>query len=47
MLEPSTWAGLSGLVLFGKLLAPVEYHGLIDWAAGAASGLAVVLKERA
>lgn len=46
--EPSTWAGLSMLVVqMAKMLLPPEWHPVADGVATAAAGLAVALTEKA
>lgn len=42
--EPSTWAGLAAILLAIKVVVP-QYAMLIDAAAAAAGGVAVVLRE--
>ena len=42
--EPSSWAGLAGILQALKFFAP-QYAMLIDAATAAAGGVAVVLRE--
>lgn len=44
--EPSTWAGLAGLVLGLKLFVSPQWHPVVDAVSATAGGLAVALREK-
>ena len=44
--EPSTWAGLAGLVQGAKLFVPPQYHFVVDGASILAGGLAALIAEK-
>lgn len=45
--EPSTWAGLAGILQAAKALVPVQYHPVVDFATAAAGVVAGMVHEGA
>ena len=46
LFEPSTWAGVAGMVLGLKLVVSPQWHPVVDVLSAAAGGLAVALREK-